>query len=887
MDYIPDDIFKDLMLDVFGTYDGHIITPSNLQGIPEPLSQSHIDREQHGSDGFSPVRKSDTPEKDSILGVPAESDKQASHSGSVSLSLDSRREHVLQGHLKCQQPDSPPKRNEKSSNSFLGLSHFDFSKERSSIKHADHLRSACPPVNKAHSSDSRTESSKNSRNVTSLIKHVDRRRSRSPVKGKVQAPDSLPVSPSSDIRKETSSLKHADRRRSSSPSESKGKSSRSRSELKRGDDKKDNILSGHSDHRQSSSPAESKKTGSTRHTETTSNRENHTEEHPTRSEQKSGPLEGNLRKEVAAIAHKIEAQIMQAATDSLFQKLKDKMEDPNFLTFCGEQLIKWADLTRERTFISDSARGRLDTETFQSLITAFKCPATPEQHKYCFSKVGEDLIHPTFQSPTLDTELFSMWSQSSNSEARTMFLNKIYPLDKDLEKIQHLIMRATLPLFLVCNSFEVSSSIIPAWQRPNLLTAVLMCRHSLVLFGQIFSLISSLRQEKVLGALNLHGKPPQPSRFPNLDNSCLFGQKYMAILHSFMKKGQLVTAGSGTTAKRKAEHIPQDNPKGLIEHVDSKTKVSIDKLASFIAEMGLGMEVFNLDVLASNPNFWFLNAEQSSAYKLYQKRLSEFRQSLDCQKHQDLASKETQPGDHQPLQKNSNSSSTQKTDCFTPPLLPPPRKRKTTLNAVSTPTKKVIQEEIPKVDAKTRNAAEKLARFIVRMGPEMERFTKAEASNPEFWFLNQKDHPAYKFYQMKLAEFSKARQEGEISNQKPLIPVKSSTKEEIKSANPELQNPNNQAAESHSALLLLSELYDSDEEDSESKDRTSHDRKHQSHRHHRSRSQTNSATRNQKRTSSKRDSHTSIRCIHLMRGTKEGTKCGSPICPKKKTDYCI
>ncbi|NUN21802.1 SURP domain-containing protein, partial [Escherichia coli] len=60
------------------------------------------------------------------------------------------------------------------------------------------------------------------------------------------------------------------------------------------------------------------------------------------------------------------------------------------------------------------------------------------------------------------------------------------------------------------------------------------------------------------------------------------------------------------------------------------------------------------------------------------------------------------------------------------------------------------------VDAKTKDTAEKLAKFVAQMGPEVEQFSKENSeSNPEFWFLKQKESSAYKYYQTKVAEFRK------------------------------------------------------------------------------------------------------------------------------------
>lgn len=255
-------------------------------------------------------------------------------------------------------------------------------------------------------------------------------------------------------------------------------------------------------------------------------------------------------------------------------------------------------------------------------------------------------------------------------------------------------------------------------------------------------------------------------------------------------------------------------------NVDARTKASIEKLARFVVELGLGMDTFNAEKLSNNPNFSFLKEGRTAAYELLKTKLFEFQQqfgSSDLTRQQDSKSKELIQESPKPLQKISGSATTAQSDCFTAPMAPPQRKRKAESEVHAAPTKKIPLEE--KIGPKTRDAAVTLARFIARMGPEKERFTKAEAANPKFWFLNQKHHPAYEFYQIKLAEFTKAREGRELSSMKSQVTSKSSTEQTSKTSNSEPESSSGQAAENPSALLLLSELYDSDEEDSRSRGR--------------------------------------------------------------------
>ncbi|KAJ1085650.1 hypothetical protein NDU88_005780 [Pleurodeles waltl] len=260
------------------------------------------------------------------------------------------------------------------------------------------------------------------------------------------------------------------------------------------------------------------------------------------------------------------------------------------------------------------------------------------------------------------------------------------------------------------------------------------------------------------------------------------------------------------------------------QNVDEKTKVSIEKLARFVVELGLGMDTFNAEKLSNNPNFSFLKEGRTAAYELLKTKLFEFQQqfgSTGQMKQQDSKSKELIQEPTKPLQKSPSSSNTAQSDCFVAPMLPPLRKRKAEPGAQVAPTKKIPLEE--KIGPNTMEAAVTLARFIAKMGPEKERFTKTQATNPKFWFLNQKHHPAYEFYQMKLAEFTKAREGCELSSLKTPVTLKSSTLETTKSSNTEPTSPLSQAAENPSALLLLSKRYDSDGKDVPSRGRAPHD----------------------------------------------------------------
>ncbi|XP_035754084.1 SURP and G-patch domain-containing protein 2 isoform X6 [Egretta garzetta] len=75
-------------------------------------------------------------------------------------------------------------------------------------------------------------------------------------------------------------------------------------------------------------------------------------------------------------------------------------------------------------------------------------------------------------------------------------------------------------------------------------------------------------------------------------------------------------------------------------------------------------------------------------------------------------------------------------DLLTPPELFPP-----------------LSSQFPDVDAKTMETAEKLAKFVAQVGPEIEQFSiDNSADNPDLWFLQDRNSSAFKFYRMKVYE---------------------------------------------------------------------------------------------------------------------------------------
>ncbi|XP_061456579.1 SURP and G-patch domain-containing protein 2-like isoform X2 [Rhineura floridana] len=61
--------------------------------------------------------------------------------------------------------------------------------------------------------------------------------------------------------------------------------------------------------------------------------------------------------------------------------------------------------------------------------------------------------------------------------------------------------------------------------------------------------------------------------------------------------------------------------------------------------------------------------------------------------------------------------------------------------------------QFPDVDPKTMVTAERLAKFVAEVGPEIEQFSiDNSADNPDLWFLHDRESSAFKFYRLKVYE---------------------------------------------------------------------------------------------------------------------------------------
>nr|XP_009513613.1 PREDICTED: SURP and G-patch domain-containing protein 2 [Phalacrocorax carbo] len=129
-------------------------------------------------------------------------------------------------------------------------------------------------------------------------------------------------------------------------------------------------------------------------------------------------------------------------------------------------------------------------------------------------------------------------------------------------------------------------------------------------------------------------------------------------------------------------------------------------------------------------------------------------------KHQDKhlqGSVQTKPSVAEPSlsEKSSSLDATSSSQCATSSEVPLPAEERADSEDLLAPPELFppLSSQFPDVDAKTMETAEKLAKFVAQVGPEIEQFSiDNSADNPDLWFLQDRNSSAFKFYRMKVYE---------------------------------------------------------------------------------------------------------------------------------------
>ncbi|XP_077644868.1 SURP and G-patch domain-containing protein 2 [Lonchura striata] len=483
----------------------------------------------------------------------------------------------------------------------------------------------------------------------------------------------------------------------------------------------------------------------------------------------------------------------------------DPVDKSDIFSTFGVEIIKWAgfhavknDAEFSRLF---GALFELETETCAKMLASFKCSLRPEHRDYCFFTI-KSLQHAALKTPKVDNEFLNMLLDKGAVKTKNCFFEIIKPFDKYVMRLQDRLLKGVTPLLMACNAYELSvkSSAFghPGHVAGALETTVSLCRKSLALLGQTFALASVFRQEKILEAVGLQEMAPAPTAFPNFDDSTLFGREYMENLKAWLERsGYPIQMRRGPAGA--AEQLPAAAPgANAPQRADRKVVDTIEQLVSSIVAGTLSAK--DRSAQKNSPEYWFLCDEDSLEYKYYRLRLSEVQrrssqpveeaapESLRALLYarrvasikRRLFKRKKKPGTAPP--RASRARRVRRASRATQTLLSagtvlkqpgPARAPGAALGAplgaapgaLGAPPGAALGAPgalgalgaapgaCPAVDARSRDTAERLARFVAQEGPEMERISIAHsADSPELWFLQDPTSPAFQFYRRKVLE---------------------------------------------------------------------------------------------------------------------------------------
>ncbi|KAM5188904.1 SURP and G-patch domain-containing protein 2 isoform 1-T3 [Callospermophilus lateralis] len=508
----------------------------------------------------------------------------------------------------------------------------------------------------------------------------------------------------------------------------------------------------------------------------------------------------------------------------------------------GIEIIKWAGFHTIKDDVKFSQLFQtlfeLETETCAKMLASFKCSLKPEHRDFCFFTI-KFLKHSALKTPRVDNEFLNMLLDKGAVKTKNCFFEIIKPFDKYIMRLQDRLLKSVTPLLMACNAYELSVKMKTLTNPLDLAIALettnSLCRKSLALLGQTFSLASSFRQEKILEAVGLQDIAPSPASFPNFEDSTLFGREYIDHL-----KAWLITSGCPLQVKKtEAEPAREEEkmiapmkpeiqaraPSGLNDAVpqraDHKVVDTIDQLVTRIVEGTLSPK--ERSVLKEDPAYWFLSDENSLEYKYYKLKLAETQRmsqtlqgtdrkptSAECAVRamlyaqavrnlkkrllpwqrrrilraqglrgwkarrattgtQTLLSSGTRLKHHGRQAAGSSQAKSSlpdgnnaAKDCPPDPARHSPQDPSPEASGPSPRPAEMDVSETPHisspspsadVDMKTMETAEKLARFVAQVGPEIEQFSiENSTDNPDLWFLHDQNSSAFKFYRKKVFE---------------------------------------------------------------------------------------------------------------------------------------
>ncbi|XP_078217987.1 SURP and G-patch domain-containing protein 2 isoform X10 [Callithrix jacchus] len=508
----------------------------------------------------------------------------------------------------------------------------------------------------------------------------------------------------------------------------------------------------------------------------------------------------------------------------------------------GIEIIKWAGFHTIKDDIKFSQLFQtlfeLETETCAKMLASFKCSLKPEHRDFCFFTI-KFLKHSALKTPRVDNEFLNMLLDKGAVKTKNCFFEIIKPFDKYIMRLQDRLLKSVTPLLMACNAYELSVKMKTLTNPLDLALALettnSLCRKSLALLGQTFSLASSFRQEKILEAVGLQDIAPSPAAFPNFEDSTLFGREYIDHLKAWLVSSGCplqVKKAEPEPAREEEKMIPSIKPEiqakapsslsdAVPQRADHKVVGTIDQLVKRVIEGSLSPKERTL--LKEDPAYWFLSDENSLEYKYYKLKLAEMQRmshnlrgadqkptSAECAVRamlyaravrnlkkkllpwqrrgllhaqglrgwkarrattgtQTLLSSGTRLKHHgrqapglsqaKPSLRDRNDAAK---DCPPDPARPSPQDSSAEASGPSPKLAGVDISAAPQtsspcpstdIDMKTLETAEKLARFVAQVGPEIEQFSiENSTDNPDLWFLHDQNSSAFKFYRKKVFE---------------------------------------------------------------------------------------------------------------------------------------
>ncbi|XP_069505253.1 serine/arginine repetitive matrix protein 2-like isoform X2 [Ambystoma mexicanum] len=285
------------------------------------------------------------------------------------------------------------------------------------------------------------------------------------------------------------------------------------------------------------------------------------------------------------------------------------------------------------------------------------------------------------------------------------------------------------------------------------------------------------------------------------------------------KTSGTVTLGETSTAKISAEKD------GAAPKEKKKPDPEIIKMIHGLWEHSVKSWTMK-DYNAEKPTCWFLFDEKSVEYRYYRFKLAAIHKMKNFTKDANVQADTYQKSEMETIQTTAVGLQTEHKESLlqvlpasvkpvehSTPMQSPAGKvvepKSTATETASSPSLETIVEpnhsidkQFSEVDASTKETAENLARFLVEVGPEIDGGFDLDivSKDPEFWFLNEQQSPAYKYYHMKLTELCHAKG---ISDKhlKSKNPEKAITQDTIST---------DQNTKPPVSKLLAADLYDSD-----------------------------------------------------------------------------